>query len=50
MVVLSKAHVTTLSLNYFKMIEAMGLKIIGTRSPRMASPGYQTRNDKNMTS
>jgi hypothetical protein len=28
----SKAHLTTLNLN-FKMIEAMGLKIIASRSP-----------------
>jgi hypothetical protein len=30
---LSKAHLTTLNLNNFKIIEAMGLKIIVSRSP-----------------
>jgi hypothetical protein len=30
---LSKAHVTTLNINKLKMIEAMGLKIIASRSP-----------------
>jgi hypothetical protein len=30
---LSKAHLTTLNINKFKMIEAMGLKIIASRSP-----------------
>jgi hypothetical protein len=30
---LSKAHLTTLNLNNFKMIEAIGLKIIASRSP-----------------
>jgi hypothetical protein len=29
----SNAHPTTLNLNYFKMIEAMGLKIIAPGSP-----------------
>jgi hypothetical protein len=29
----SEAHLTTLNLNNFKMIEAMGLKIVVTRSP-----------------
>jgi hypothetical protein len=29
----SKAHLTTLKLNYFKMIEDMGLKIIALKSP-----------------
>jgi hypothetical protein len=30
---LSKAHLTMLNVNKFKMIEAMGLKIISSRSP-----------------
>jgi hypothetical protein len=30
---LSKAHLTTLNINKFKMIEATGLKIIASRSP-----------------
>jgi hypothetical protein len=30
---LSKAYLTTLNLNNFKMIEAMGLNIIASRSP-----------------
>jgi hypothetical protein len=30
---LSKAHLTTLNLSNFKMVEAMGLKIIASRSP-----------------
>jgi hypothetical protein len=30
---LSKAHLTTLNLSNFNMIEAMGIKIIATRSP-----------------
>jgi hypothetical protein len=30
---LSKALLTTLNLNNFKIIEAMGLKIIASRSP-----------------
>jgi hypothetical protein len=38
----SMAHVTNLNLNDFKMIEAMGLKIIPSRFPSMASPPYQT--------
>jgi hypothetical protein len=29
----SKAHITTLNLDNFKMIEAMGLKITALRSP-----------------
>jgi hypothetical protein len=29
----SKAHLTTLNLNNFKMIKAMGLKIIASRFP-----------------
>jgi hypothetical protein len=29
----SKAHLTTLNLNNFKIIKAMGLKIIASRSP-----------------
>jgi hypothetical protein len=37
----SKAHLTTLKFNNFKMIEAVGLKIIASRSPRMALPLYQ---------
>jgi hypothetical protein len=36
----SKAHLTTINLNNFKMIEAMGLKINESRSPWMISP-YQ---------
>jgi hypothetical protein len=38
---LSKAHLTTLNLSNFKMIEAMGLKIIVSRSPGMVLPLYQ---------
>jgi hypothetical protein len=38
---LSKAYLTNLNLNHFKMIEAMGLKIIALRSPSMGSPAYQ---------
>jgi hypothetical protein len=30
---LSKAHITNLNLNNFKIIETMGLKIIELRSP-----------------
>jgi hypothetical protein len=30
---LRKAHLTTLNINKFKVIEAMGLKIIASRSP-----------------
>jgi hypothetical protein len=30
---LSKAYLTNLNLNHFKMVEAMGLKIIALRSP-----------------
>jgi hypothetical protein len=30
---LSKAHITSLNLSHFKMVEAMGLKIIASRSP-----------------
>jgi hypothetical protein len=30
---LSKAHLTSLNLSHFKMIEAMGLKIITSSSP-----------------
>jgi hypothetical protein len=30
---LSKAHLTDMNINNFKMIEAMGLKIIASRSP-----------------
>jgi hypothetical protein len=30
---LSKAHLTTLNLNNFKMVEIMGLKVIAVRSP-----------------
>jgi hypothetical protein len=29
----SKAHLTTLNLNNFKIVEAMGLKIIALRAP-----------------
>jgi hypothetical protein len=32
----SKAHLTNLNLSNFKMIEAMGLKIIASKSPWMA--------------
>jgi hypothetical protein len=38
---LSKAHLTTLNLSHFKMVEAMGLKIITSRFPWMALPPYQ---------
>jgi hypothetical protein len=37
---LSKAYLTTLNLDHFKMAEARGLKIIVLRSPRMASSAY----------
>jgi hypothetical protein len=37
----SKAHLTAMNLNNFKMIEAMGLKIIASRSTWMALPPYQ---------
>jgi len=37
----SKAHLTTLNLSNFKMIEAMGLKIIASRSPWMALLRYK---------
>jgi hypothetical protein len=30
---LSKAHLTTLNLNYFKVVEALELKITASRSP-----------------
>jgi hypothetical protein len=30
---LSKAHLTTLNIDTFKMIEALGLKIIASKSP-----------------
>jgi hypothetical protein len=30
---LNKAHLTTLNLNHFKMVEGIGLKIIASRSP-----------------
>jgi hypothetical protein len=33
---LSKAHLTNVNLNTFKMTEAMWLKIIASRSPWMA--------------
>jgi hypothetical protein len=36
----SKAHLTV-NLNNFKTIEAMGLKVIASRSPCMALPPYQ---------
>jgi hypothetical protein len=38
---LSKAHLTSLNLNNFKMIEAMALKTIASRSPWMALPPYK---------
>jgi hypothetical protein len=38
---LSKAHLTDLNFNNFKIVEAMGLKIIALRSNWMASPAYQ---------
>jgi hypothetical protein len=38
---LSKAHLTNLNLNNFKMIEAMWLQTIASRSPWMALPLYQ---------
>jgi hypothetical protein len=34
-------YLTTLKLNQFKMVEAMGLKIIVLRSPWMTSHAYQ---------
>jgi hypothetical protein len=37
----SKAHLTNLNLNNFKVIEAMVLKVIASRSPLMALPTYQ---------
>jgi hypothetical protein len=37
----SKAHLTNLNLNIFKMTDAMGLKIIALRSTSMALPPYQ---------
>jgi hypothetical protein len=37
---LSKAYLTTLNIDHFKMAEAMGLKIIVSRSSRMASTAY----------
>jgi hypothetical protein len=38
---LSKTQVTTLNLNNFKMAEAMGLEIIASKFPRIATPSYQ---------
>jgi hypothetical protein len=38
---LSKVHLTILNINNFKNIEAMGLKIIASRSPQMAFSPYQ---------
>jgi hypothetical protein len=38
---MSKAHLAALNLSHFKMVEAMVLKIIASRSPQMASPPYQ---------
>jgi hypothetical protein len=37
----NKANLTSLNLNNIKMTEAMGLKIIVSRSPWMALPPYQ---------
>jgi hypothetical protein len=37
----NKAHLTNLNLSNFKMIEAMGLKIIASRSSWIALPPYQ---------
>jgi hypothetical protein len=37
----SKAHLTTLKFNNFKIIEAMGLKIIALRSPSITLSPYQ---------
>jgi hypothetical protein len=37
----SKPHLTILNLNNFKIIEAMGLAIIASRSPWMELPLYQ---------
>jgi hypothetical protein len=34
-------HLRTLNLSHFKMVEAMGLKIIASRSPSMALPDHQ---------
>jgi hypothetical protein len=38
---LSKAYLTNSNLNHFKMVEAMGLKIIASRSSSIASPPYK---------
>jgi hypothetical protein len=38
---LSKSQLKTSNLNNFKIVEAMGLKIIASRSPWMASLAYQ---------
>jgi hypothetical protein len=38
----SKAHLTNMNLNNIKMIQAIGLQIIASRSPLMALPPYQT--------
>jgi hypothetical protein len=35
-----KAQLTILNFNNFKIAEAMGLKLITSRSPLMASPPY----------
>jgi hypothetical protein len=43
-----KAGLTTLNLNNFKMIEAMGLKIIASRFPSMAL--IRTKFHKNLPS
>jgi hypothetical protein len=37
----SRAHLATLNLNNFKLIEAMGLKINASRPLSMALPPYQ---------
>jgi hypothetical protein len=36
-----KAYLTILNLNNFKVIEAMGIKIIVSKSPWVALPPYQ---------
>jgi hypothetical protein len=37
----SKARLTTLNLNNFKIIEAIGLEITASKSSRMILPPYQ---------
>jgi hypothetical protein len=33
---------TTLNLNHFEMLEAMGLKVVASLPPAMASPPYES--------